>query len=79
MNSFPLPSIFRFWVSRVGMQSDFEVFLRVDAQSSCATHSAVGATARAHVGAVSESLVVIDAINLQLPFRSSRNHSRLNG
>jgi hypothetical protein len=50
--------------------------LRMELEKACATHSATGATARPQVGAVSESCFANDPINRQLPFRSSKNHSR---
>ena len=47
--------------------------MRLLLQNFCATHSAIGATARPQVGAVSESRAARDAINLQLPSRCSKN------
>jgi hypothetical protein len=45
-------------------------------ESVRATISAIGATARAQVGAVSESRTAKEAINRQFPSRCSKNHSR---
>src|SRR2546422_5000411 len=77
MNSCPLPSTLRRWVSRVGKMWSLRASLRTELHKVCATHSANGATARPHVGAVSESRAASGAINRQLPSRCSRNHSRL--
>ena len=49
------------------------------AQSARTTLSAIGAMARAQIGAVSERRTANGAISRQLPSRSSKNHSRRNG
>src|SRR4051812_7736872 len=72
----PFASRLLFWVSRVATGTSG--FFIVD-QNARATHSAIGAIARAHVAAVSESCVASDAINLQFPSRCSKNHSRRSG
>jgi len=48
-------------------------------QNMRATDSATGATARPHIGAVSERRAQSDAIRRQFPSRCSKNHSRLTG
>ena len=65
-------------VKRVGSAKSRNGFRSRD-HSVPATHSAIGATARPQVGAVSESLTASAAISRQLPSRCSRNHSRLRG
>jgi hypothetical protein len=66
------------FVNCVGGKS-LGVRLRVVDHSCCATHSAIGATARPQIGAVSDSRTANDPASRQLPSRCSKNHSRLRG
>src|SRR5580658_3250584 len=48
----------------------------LEIQTSRLTRSAIGATARAHVCAVSDRRAVSEDMSRQLPFLCSKNHSR---
>src|SRR3982750_580432 len=78
-NVFPLPSLLRRCVRGVGRFGSFLVDFPAEIHSACATHSAIGATARAQVEAVPESCLAKDPISLQFPFLCSKNQSRLRG
>lgn len=73
----PCASRFRLCVKRVAGPFS-RLSFRLD-HSCRATHSATGATARAHIGAVSDSFTAKAAMSRQFPFCSSKNHSRLSG
>jgi hypothetical protein len=74
----PLASRLCVWVKCVGDESICTRF-RVVNQNCCVTVSAIGATARPQIGAVSDSRAANDPMSRQLPSRCSKNHSRLRG
>jgi hypothetical protein len=67
-----------FSVNLVGNEVSLFGFRIVD-QSLCATHSATGATARAHVDVVSERRIASSLIKRHDPSRCSKNHLFANG
>jgi hypothetical protein len=73
----PFASRLRCWVKGVASPLCRESFRRD--QSARAVHSANGATARAHIGAVSLKWMASDAISRQVPSRCSKSHSRFSG
>src|SRR5215472_14999924 len=77
-NSCPLPSLRRRCVRRVGRVGSF-FDASTELHRASATHSATGATARAQVGAVSDSFSVSEDMSLAFPLGCSKNHSRLRG
>jgi len=52
---FPLPSLRRRWVRRVGKVGSLLADLQAERHKACATHSATGETARRQIGDVSLS------------------------
>jgi hypothetical protein len=74
----PFASRFRVCVSRVARTSVRARFDVID-QSDRAIPSAKGATARAQMSDVSDSLLASELINRQFPSRCSKNHSRRKG
>ena len=62
-----------------GSRSDSRVSLAELDQSARVTHSAKGATARPHIGAVSDRRAAKGAIRRQFPSLCSKSHSRLSG
>src|SRR5215472_9449438 len=65
---FPLPSLLRRRVSRVGSTCSPFAELREEFQRACATHSATGAASRRHVFAVSQSFLANGVAIRQFPF-----------
>jgi hypothetical protein len=74
----PLASRFRLCVNRVAGPSVRARFDVID-QSDRAIPSAKGATARAQMSDVSDSLLASELIKRQFPSRCSKNHSRCKG
>jgi hypothetical protein len=74
----PFASRLRLWVKRVAGPVSWLGF-RCLVHNWRVTHSAKGATARAHIGAVSDSLTANGAMSRQFPSRPSKNHSRFSG